>query len=223
MRIFKQQASLANDSATSQRVLINHAQHRRVLNKTETNTNESGVDFIDEPTIDEPTIPLPPLQVEYPPPPQQIVHKSTSTITTSRKRNSNVPVISQDNNRNDSIQFNTRADITRQQARSCTLTQDFIYNAMEFPTSFTQVTPQQAARLQFPLQYLLDQASQVLDDKTGNLLEYHRLMRHPKYKDVWSQIQRLATTTETLGFKSKSQIPQERHKDITYGCIACAY
>jgi hypothetical protein len=41
-------------------------------------------------------------------------------------------------------------------------------------------------------------AYSVLDDKTGDLLEYCHLMKHPKYKDVWTksfstEIQPLAT------------------------------
>ena len=53
-----------------------------------------------------------------------------------------------------------------------------------------------------------------LDNETGDLLEYRHLMKHPKYTDVWSnsfgkEIRRLVTTTETMSFKSKSQIPQE--------------
>jgi hypothetical protein len=90
------------------------------------------------------------------------------------------------------------------------------------------LTPQQAAQRKFPLQYLLDLASPVLDNETGDLLEYRHLMQHPKYKDIWShsfgkEIRRLVTTTETMSFKSKSQIPQERRKDITYGRIVCVY
>ena len=99
---------------------------------------------------------------------------------------SNVPIISQDDDYIDRSHFDSPADNTRQQSHSRTLTQDFIYNAVKFPTSFTQVTPQQAAQRKFPLQYLLDLASPVLDNETGDLLEYRHLMKHPKYKDVWS-------------------------------------
>jgi hypothetical protein len=50
----------------------------------------------------------------------------------------------------------------------------------------------------------------------------------PQYKEVWSksfgkEIWRLATTTETVAFMEKQQIPQARHKDITYGQIVCVY
>jgi len=68
----------------------------------------------------------------------------------------------------------------------------------------------------------------VLDDETGDLLEYRHLLKHPKYRDVWSQsfgkeIRRLATVTETIAFVSKQQIPRERRRDITYGRIVFAY
>ncbi len=81
---------------------------------------------------------------------------------------------------------------------------------------------QQAASCKYPLQFLCDFASVVLDDETGDLLEYRHLLRHPKYRDVWSksfgaEIHRLATTTEMIGFMSKDMIPHNRHKDITYG------
>ena len=53
-------------------------------------------------------------------------------------------------------------------------------------------------------------------------------MKHPKYKDIWTksfskEIVRLATTTETIFSVNKSQIPEERRSDVTYGCIVCVY
>jgi hypothetical protein len=89
-------------------------------------------------------------------------------------------------------------------------------------------TNQQAASGKYPLQFLCDFASVVLDDKTGDLLEYRHLLKHPKYKEVWSksfgkEIWRLATTTKTIAFIEKQQIPQARCKDITYGQIVCVY
>ncbi len=62
----------------------------------------------------------------------------------------------------------------------------------------------------------------MLDDETGDLLVYRHLLRHPKYRDVWSksfgmEIGWLATTTETIAFMSKDMISHNRRKDITYG------
>ena len=53
-------------------------------------------------------------------------------------------------------------------------------------------------------------------------------MKHPKYKDIWTksfskEIVRLATTTETIFSVNKSQIPEERRGDVTYGRIVCVY
>ena len=59
-------------------------------------------------------------------------------------------------------------------------------------------------------------------------MKYRHLLKHPKYKDVWSQssgkeIRQLATITETIAFVTKQQIPQDRRRDITYGRIVCTY
>ncbi len=64
-------------------------------------------------------------------------------------------------------------------------------------------TNQQAATRRYPVAFIRDFASAVLDEETGNLLEYRHLLKHPKYKDIWSksfgtEIRRLATTTETI-------------------------
>jgi hypothetical protein len=53
-------------------------------------------------------------------------------------------------------------------------------------------------------------------------------MKHPKNKDTWTasfskEIRHLATTTETIFFMSKHNIPKERQGDVTYGRIVCVY
>ncbi len=89
-------------------------------------------------------------------------------------------------------------------------------------------TAKQASSRKYPLQFICDFAYSVLDDETGDLLKYRHLLKHPKYKDVWSQsfgkeIQQLATVTETIAFVTKQQIPRDWRRDITYGRIVCAY
>jgi hypothetical protein len=84
---------------------------------------------------------------------------------------------------------------------------------MDSPFLLQQFTSKQASACKYLLQFLCDFAYSVLDDKTGDLLEYRHLLKHPKYKDVWSQsfgkeIQRLAMATETIAFLTKKQIPQ---------------
>jgi hypothetical protein len=49
-------------------------------------------------------------------------------------------------------------------------------------------------------------------------------MKHPKYKDVWIKsfgtgTSRLATTTETIFFVQKEDIPCNRKEDKTYAQI----
>ncbi len=99
---------------------------------------------------------------------------------------------------------------------------------MEIPGYTTSFTPQQAVSQTFPFQFLCDLAYAVLDDDTGNLLEYRHLIKHPKHKDTWSnsfgnEIRGLATTTEIIVFINKTDIPQDRKGDKTYGQIVCVY
>ncbi len=84
---------------------------------------------------------------------------------------------------------------------------------MEIPGNTAPFTPWQAASQRYPLQFLCDLAYAVLDDKTGDLLEHHHLMKHPNYKGVWTksfrkEIVHLATTTETIFFVNKTEIPK---------------
>jgi hypothetical protein len=53
-------------------------------------------------------------------------------------------------------------------------------NAMA-PQKFT--TKQASAR-QYPLAFMCKWAQAVLDDDTGDLLEYRQLIKNPKYKEV---------------------------------------
>jgi hypothetical protein len=74
---------------------------------------------------------------------------------------------------------------------------------IEIPGYTAPFTPAQASCRKYPLQFLCDFAYTVLNDDTGDLLEYRHLIKHPKHKDIWSQsfgkeIRRLATTTKTI-------------------------
>ena len=155
--------------------------------------------------------PLPPLEVTYP----------AIDVGTLR----GTPVISQDDD--DSI-YSTPSANTRFRRQIRTLTQDYLYHMMDIPGITKPFTNRQAAARRYPVAFIRDFASAVLDEETGNLLEYRHLLKHPKYKDIWSksfgtEIRRLATTTETIAFMSKEMIPQNRRKDITYGRIVCTH
>ncbi len=117
---------------------------------------------------------------------------------------------------------------TCQQHLTQTLTQDYMFHMMEIPGYKQPFTAAQVSSRTYPLQFLCDFAYAVLNDDIGDLLKYRHLMKHPKYKDTWTssfskEIRRLATTTETIFFMSKHDIPKEHQGDATYGRILCVY
>jgi hypothetical protein len=200
INIFKLQATKNKDAASAQRVLKERAQAARMSN--ETNEQSSTT----EPTTTTTTTPMsfPPLELEYP-------NLDTGMLQ-------GTPMISQDEMGGNS---SPAANICRQQ-KVRTITQDYLFRLMDTPELLQLFTNQHAASCRYPLQFLCNFANAVLDDETGNLLEYQHLLKHPKYKEVWSksfgkEIRHLATTTETIAFMDKQQIPKARHKDITYG------
>jgi hypothetical protein len=102
---------------------------------------------------------------------------------------------------------------------------------MEIPGYKAPFTAQQAALRKYPLQFLCNLAYAVLNNQTGNLLEYRHLMKHPKYKDVWTksfrtEIRCLTTTTKpsSLLKRTKYQMTGRamRHMQELYVCIATA-
>jgi hypothetical protein len=103
------------------------------------------------------------------------------------------------------------ASNTRQHCQG-SITQDYMLHMMEHPRYKSLFTPRQASSQKYPLQFLCDLAYAILDDETGNLLEYCHLLKHPKHKEILSksfvtEIRQLATTTETIFFKPKDKIP----------------
>jgi hypothetical protein len=209
MVIFKQQARAANDAATAQRVLRERAQAERVIEEerqaNEAQTSRTPTSFAPLPTIS------PRFELE-----------ERNDIPASPQ---GIPQITQDDpdDYNDSPAANTR-----QQRETRSLTQDFMLHCMEIPGYKAPFTARQAASRKYPLQFLCDLAYAVLDDETGDLLEYRHLMKHPKYKDVWTksfgtEIRRLATTTETIVFITKDDIPNDRKGDETYARIVCNF
>ena len=204
LQIFKQQANSTNDAVSAQRVLTDRAQRQRVHNEevpTATPTRTSSTITASNRTTSTITVPtaVPTTNTEFPP--LEIEEIITTADTTP-------------------------ASNTRHQRRLRTITQDCAFHLTEATSQFN---PQQARSRQYPLQFLIDWAQPVLDDNTGDLLEYRHLRKHPQHKVVWTssfgkEIRRLAaTTTDTVGFKSKTEIPTERRKDITYGRIVCTY
>ena len=83
------------------------------------------------------------------------------------------------------------------------------------------------------MKFLADFPGDVLDNETGELLEYCHLIKRPKYKKYWgysfgNDIGRLAkgmtdqnNGTDTIFLIRKSEIPNERWKDVSYSRIVC--
>ena len=77
-------------------------------------------------------------------------------------------------------------------------------------------------------------AGAIIDEVTGESMEYRDLIKSEKHRVVWerslaNEIGRLCTGirdikgTETMTFIPKSEIPKDRLKDVTYGRIVVSY
>jgi hypothetical protein len=197
MSIYRKQALEASDAASAQRVL------RRLAESQQAQTE---ADASEEQRVETPQATTQPdlgiFEVKYP--------INTTPIETHDSARSPNPITQDDDDSPPSA--NTR------QRRQRLLTQDYMLHMMEQPGYKAPFTPCQTSGRRFPLQFLCDMAYAILNNKTGDLLEYRHLVKHPKYKDIWSKsfstkICCLVTTTETIFFKRKDEIPQDRHKD----------
>jgi hypothetical protein len=73
-----------------------------------------------------------------------------------------------------------------------------------------------------------EHACEVFDEESGKQLKYRQLITHPKYKEIWmhssaNEFGRLAQGvggriqgTNTIYFIHKHQVPNDRHRDVTY-------
>ncbi len=146
MVIFKQQARTANDTATAQRVLRECAQAQRVINqKCQATTAQ-------EPTQAQVT--------EHP----TIESKEPNDTTIAPQ---GIPQITQDK-----YDSPSSANTRQQQRETRTLTQEFMLHFMGIPGYKAPFTARQAASRQYPLQFLCNLAYSVLDNETGDFLEF---------------------------------------------------
>ena len=93
------------------------------------------------------------------------------------------------------------------------------------------LTQANASRCSFSVEIL----NAVLDKDTDELLEMRHHLANPKYKDVWGKsyttvlghlaqgIPGIGEGTNTIVFIIHDNIPFDRLKDITYGCICANY
>ena len=55
-----------------------------------------------------------------------------------------------------------------------------------FATAPRKLSNRQAAARKYPLAFMCEWAQAVLDNDTGDFLEYRQLIKNPKYREVWS-------------------------------------
>ena len=85
------------------------------------------------------------------------------------------------------------------------------------------VSPQAAAAKKFPMQMITDMANAVLDQNSGEMLEYQQLIKHSKFGPDWNtssanEFGRLAqgignqikSPTNTIFFIDKAEVPEDR-------------
>ena len=94
-----------------------------------------------------------------------------------------------------------------------------------------KLSPRRLASRRFPAEML----NAVLDEETGELMEYRRVMKNPKYRELYAQsyskeLGRLAQGipgkvegTNTIFFIDRADVPAERWKDVTYGRVVVNY
>jgi hypothetical protein len=98
-------------------------------------------------------------------------------------------------------------------------------------TTYT-VTPKQMEQCKLPMKWLCKMANSVMG-VNGELLEYCHLIANQTTRATWqhsygSKIRCLAhkmlgrnTSTNTIVFIKKNQVPQNRARDVTYCLLTC--
>eukprot|EP00804_Cyclotella_cryptica_P014910 CCRYP_000543-RA/>CCRYP_000543-RA protein AED:0.16 eAED:0.15 QI:0/0/0/1/0/0/2/0/870 len=116
---------------------------------------------------------------------------------------------------------------TRSQTRS--ITHETMLHFLA--THHVGITAAKATQRRYPP----DMLHAVLNDETGELMEYRHLIANPKYRDTWQnaygkELGRLAQGlpgivkgTDTIAFIQRSHVPQDRWKDVTYGRIVANF
>ncbi len=135
-------------------------------------------------------------------------------------------MISEDNNNDDDYIFPPLAN-TCQQCQTRTLRQEYMLHMMEQPSPKASFTPQQASSCKYPLQFLWNFANAILNDKTGDLLEYHH-HQTPKIQShmeqfIWNWDTMTRQNNRIIFFVNKTEIPKDCQGNIIYRRICCNY
>jgi len=109
------------------------------------------------------------------------------------------------------------------------VTQETMFACAE--VAHLNLSPKRLASQCFPLEIL----KAVLDKDTGELMEYHTLVKNPKYRKLYRQsyakalgqlaegIPGKVTGTNTMFFINKTKVPADCWRDIAYGCVVVNY
>jgi hypothetical protein len=159
IKIFKMQAENEKDEATLQRVLRENVQAERVLTETMAPPTSPTNELVAGPTSLQTTT-----TTTYPP--FEIKEYTKMDVGALRGTPISYP--------EDNSKSSWPAANTRYQRKVQTITQDYLFHLMD--TSFLPqqqlFASKQASSRKYPLQFLCDFAYWVLDDETGDLLEY---------------------------------------------------
>ena len=74
---------------------------------------------------------------------------------------------------------------TRSQSTSLSIMDEVMLSCCQMSRTSYQIDLQKAANRKYPLKLFCELAGAVLDEETGDLLEYHHLVKHPNHKNVW--------------------------------------
>ena len=98
-----------------------------------------------------------------------------------------------------------------------------------------KATPKALFPRRFPIAMINTVINTVLDEDTGELMEYCRSMKNPKYLPLYRNsytkelgrlaqgMPGLADGTDTIFFIPKKDVPVDRWRDVTYGRIVVNY
>eukprot|EP00804_Cyclotella_cryptica_P009373 CCRYP_018077-RA/>CCRYP_018077-RA protein AED:0.09 eAED:0.09 QI:0/0/0/1/1/1/2/0/1069 len=190
-----------------------------------------------------PPTPTTPIAAHAPPPRVQ----PHTQIPTAWPRPSTSPVISDDEDSDDEMappprvpthrpipflpcpQPPTTPPALNTRSRTRSLTHETMLHFLA--TCHIGITAAQATQRRYPP----DMLHAVLNDETGELMEYRHLLANPKYRDTWQnsygkELGRLAQGlpgivkgTNTIAFIQRTHVPQDRWKDVTYGRIVANF
>ena len=145
----------------------------------------------------------------------------------------NFPGIVPTDTSDDKQERETPARNARSQSTSLSIMDKVMLSCCQMSRTSYQIDPQKSASRKYLLKLFCELAGAVLDEETGDFLEYRHLVKQPNHKKVWGgafgkEVGRLSQGlpgivegTDTLKFIFKNEIPADRFRGVTYARIVC--